>query len=78
MKVEAIFMDLSKAFETLNHRLLLAKLKAYCPQPTALKQIENYLTDHFQRTKISNSQISWSIKITGVSQTCFSELLLHV
>ena len=29
MKVGAIFMDLSKAFEILNHRLLLAKLKAW-------------------------------------------------
>ena len=28
MKVGAIFMDLSKVFDTLNHRLLLAKLKA--------------------------------------------------
>ena len=29
MKVGAIFMDFSKAFDTLNHRLLLAKVKAY-------------------------------------------------
>ena len=28
-KVGAIVMDLSKAFETLNHKLLLCKLKAY-------------------------------------------------
>ena len=40
MKVGAIFMDLSKAFDTLNHRLLL-QLKVYGLQPTALKQMEN-------------------------------------
>ena len=28
-KVGVIFMDLSKCFETINHSLLLAKLKAY-------------------------------------------------
>ena len=58
VKVRIIFMDLSKAFDTLNYRLLLAKLNAYGLQPTALKQMENYLTGRFQRTKVGNSYSS--------------------
>ena len=57
-----------KAFDNLNHRLLLAKLKAYGRQPTAQKQMENYLTGRFQRTKVSNSYSSWSEIIAGVPQ----------
>ena len=68
MKAGAIFMDLSKAFDTLNHRLLLAKLKAYGLQPTALEQTKNYLTIHFQRTEVNNSYSSWSEIIAGVPQ----------
>ena len=66
MKIGAVFMDLSKAFDTLNHRLLLAQLKAYVLQPTALKQTANYLTGCFQKTKISNSYSSWSEIIARV------------
>ena len=68
MKVGEIFMDLSKAFYTLNHRLLLTKLKEYGLQPTALKQMENNLTGRFQSTKVSNSYNSWSEIIVGVPQ----------
>ena len=44
-------MDLSKVFDTLNHRFLLTKLRAYSLQPITLKQMENYLTGHFQGIK---------------------------
>ena len=69
MKVAAICMDLSKTFDTLNIRLLLAKLKAYGLQPTALKQITlSYLTCRHQRTKVINAYSSWSEIIAGVPQ----------
>ena len=61
-------MDLSKASDTLNHRLLVAKLKVYGLQPTVLKQLENYLTVRFQRTKVNNSYSSWSEIIAGDPQ----------
>ena len=55
MKVREIFMDLLKNLDTLNYRFLLANLKRYGLQPTALKQMENYLIGRFQRRKVSNS-----------------------
>ena len=39
----AVLMDLSKAFDTLNHGLLIAKLSAYGFEYDALKFIYSYL-----------------------------------
>ena len=44
-------MDLSKAFDTLNHELLIAKLEAYGFEDSALELVHSYLSDRWQRTK---------------------------
>ena len=41
----AILMDLSKAFDTLNHNLLIAKLHACGFQHDALKLLHSYLSE---------------------------------
>ena len=41
--MSAIFMDLSKAFDTINHGLILAKLKAYGFSKQALSFMCSYL-----------------------------------
>ena len=41
----AILMDLSKAFDTINHELLLAKLYAYGFEKNSLRSIKSYLTE---------------------------------
>ena len=64
----AILMDLSKAFDTLNHDLLIAKLYAYGFSKTALRLIRSYLTNRWQRTKINNSYSSWIELLLGVPQ----------
>ena len=64
----AIFMDLSKAFDTINHQLLVAKLYAYGFEKGALTLILNYLSNRWQRTKINTSFSSWSELLHGVPQ----------
>ena len=53
----AVLMDLSKAFDTLNHDLLIAKLHAYGFDIKTLKLLHSYLTKRWQRTKV-NSRFS--------------------
>ena len=49
----ALLTDLSKAFDCLDHELLIAKLNAYGFSLTALKVVHNYLSNKQQRTKIN-------------------------
>ena len=44
----AILMDLSRAFDTINHELLIAKLHAYGFSKEALTLIASYLSDRWQ------------------------------
>ena len=63
-----ILMDLSKAFDTINHELLIAKLYIYGFSTDALELVLNYLNARWQRTKINLSFSSWSELLSGVPQ----------
>ena len=52
-------MDLSKAFYTINHSLLLAKLEAYGFSMNSLRLMESYLCNRFQRTSVNASFGDW-------------------
>ena len=69
-------MDNLKAFDTLNQRLLLVKLKGYDRQPAPLKLMQNYLIGCYQRTRVDNGYSSWSEIIERVSQPSILEPLL--
>ena len=72
-------MDLSKAFDCLNHELLIAKLEAYGFSGSALKMVHDYLSNKKQRVEINGSFSSWQESIKGVLQgSVLGPLLFNV
>ena len=68
LKTAILLTDLSKAFDSISHDLLLAKLNAYGFSKKSLRITNDYLTGRRQRTKIGNSFSSWRDILYGVPQ----------
>ena len=64
----AIFMDLSKAFDTLNHQILLNKLNFYGISGIALEWFSSYLTGRQQFVEIDGVSSNSLTLSTGVPQ----------
>ena len=74
--VSALFMDLSKAFDTINHDLMLAKLKAYGFSTNALNLMHSYLKNRKQKVQINKKFSLERNDIVGVEQWSINGPLL--
>ena len=66
--VGSIFVDLSKAFDSIYHSLLLKKLSRYGLRGKALKWFQDYLTERKQQVVYGEEVSEWSKVTTGVPQ----------
>ena len=64
----AVITDLSKAFDSIDQNLLIAKLNAYGFEKRSLEFIHSYLTKRRQRTKDDSVFSSWEMFLLGVPQ----------
>ena len=63
-----VFIDLKKAFDTIDHQIILQKLENYGIEHNSLKWFESYLTGRTQKCKV-NDRLSGSTSVTcGIPQ----------
>ena len=56
----ALLMDLSEAFATLNHELLIAKLHAYGFNRSSIKFLHSYFSNRWYKNKVNNKFSFWT------------------
>ena len=74
--ITAALVDLSKAFDSINHRILLHKLHELGFSENALNLIESYLSHRLQKTMVNQVESDWIGLYQGVPQGTFLGPLL--
>ena len=67
-QMDVVYIDYAKAFDKVNHALLIEKLSFMGVRGSALRWIESYLLNRFQAVKFKNSISNWFPVISGVPQ----------
>uniref|UniRef100_A0A8B9CF24 Reverse transcriptase domain-containing protein n=1 Tax=Anser brachyrhynchus TaxID=132585 RepID=A0A8B9CF24_9AVES len=66
--VDVLYLDFSKAFDTVSHDILLAKLRKCGIEEWTVRWVENWLTGRAQRVMIGGAESGWRLVTSGVPQ----------
>ncbi|CAM5122730.1 unnamed protein product [Eretmochelys imbricata] len=66
--VDVLFLDFSKAFDTVSHSILVSKLRKYGLDECTIRWVESWLDCRAQRVVINGSKSSWQLVSSGVPQ----------
>ena len=77
--ISLVSMDLSKAFDTLPHHLIVKKVEDYGGDSKVINLVKNYLSDRQQRVRLSAQHPSTKTIMKGVRQGSFlGPILFHI
>ena len=69
----AVFIDLRKAFDTVNHDIFLFRLRHYGVIGAELRQYKSYVSNRHQYCSLSDSYSDLALVISGIPQgSCYA------